>query len=196
MTNFKVFSDFACPFCYIGFTIARKMVEEIPEIQIDFYPYELDMDVPESGSSLEVSIPMEQIEMSYRRIQRLGSEYGLVYNNKTSKFNTGLLHRAALYAKEVGKFYEFSSEAFREIFTEGRNVALKEVVNDIGLKAGLNIQEMMNNIEEGSFEESMEEARELAAAYGIESVPTFIREDGKRITLLKDYDKFKRDLME
>ena len=196
MTNFKVFSDFACPFCYIGFTIARKMVEENPEIQIDFYPYELDMDVPEMGSSLEVSIPMEQIEMSYRRIQRLGSEYGLVYNNKTSKFNTGLLHRAALYAKEVGKFYEFSSEAFREIFTEGRNVALKEVVNDIGLKAGLNIQEMMNNIEEGSFEESMEEARELAAAYGIESVPTFIREDGKRITLLKDYDKFKRDLME
>lgn len=196
MTNFKVFSDFACPFCYIGFIIARKMVEEIPEIQIDFYPYELDMDVPESGLSLEVSIPMEQIEMSYRRIQRLGSEYGLVYNNKTSKFNTGLLHRAALYAKEVGKFYEFSSEAFREIFTEGRNVALKEVVNDIGLKAGLNIQEMMNNIEEGSFEESMEEARELAAAYGIESVPTFIREDGKRITLLKDYEKFKRDLME
>lgn len=196
MTNFKVFSDFACPFCYIGFTIARKMVEENPEIQIDFYPYELDMDVPEMGSSLEVSIPMEQIEMSYRRIQRLGSEYGLVYNNKTSKFNTGLLHRAALYAKEVGKFYEFSSEAFREIFTEGRNVALKEVVNDIGLKAGLNIQEMMNNIEEGSFEESMEESRDLAAAYGIESVPTFIREDGKRITLLKDYDKFKRDLME
>lgn len=196
MTNFKVFSDFACPFCYIGFTIARKMVNENPDIQIEFFPYELDMDVPERGSSLETSIPREQIEMSYRRIERLGSEYGLVYSNKTDKFNTGLLHRASLYAKEVGKFYEFASEAFFAIFTEGRNVALKEVINDIGLKAGLNIQEMMMAVEDGSFEEAMDEARELAVAYEIESVPTFIRDDGKRVTLLKDYEKFKRDLLE
>jgi predicted DsbA family dithiol-disulfide isomerase len=196
VTNFKVFSDFACPFCYIGFSIARKLTEEDPDIQFDFYPYELDIDVPEGGSSLESSIPKEQIEMSYRRIERLGSEYGLVYKNKIKKFNTGLLHRAALYAKEAGKFYEFASEAFNAIFADGKNVALKEVVNDIGLKVGLNIQEMMMVIEDGNFEEAMEEARELAVAYGIESVPTFIREDGKRVTLLKDYEKFKRDLID
>ena len=125
MTSFKVFSDFACPFCYIGFSIAKKMVEENSDIQFEFYPYELDMDVPEGGSSLEASIPKEQIEMSYRRIERLGSEYGLVYKNKMQKFNTGLLHRAALYAKVAGKFYEFASEAFKAIFADGKNVAIK-----------------------------------------------------------------------
>jgi predicted DsbA family dithiol-disulfide isomerase len=194
--KFGVFSDFACPFCYIGFTIAHKLVEENPQIQIYWYPYELDSEVPEGGKSLEDSIPKEQIEMSYRRIERLGSEYGLVYNNKVNKFNTGLLHRAALYAQEVGRFYPFAAEAFKAIFTDGRNVALKEVINDIGLKAGLNIQEMMTVVEVGGFEDAMQEAKELAEAYGIESVPTFVREDGKRILLLKDYEKFKRDLME
>ena len=194
--KFKVFSDFACPFCYIGFTIAHKVTEEYPEVEFFWYPYELDSEVPEEGSSIESYIPKEQLDMSYRRIERLGSEYGLIYNNKVNKFNTGLLHRAGLYAQEVGKFYPFAAEAFRTIFTDGRNVALKEVINDIGLKAGLNIQEMMTAIEDGSFEEGMHEAIELAAAYEIESVPTFIREDGKRVTLLKDYAKFKRDLME
>lgn len=194
--KFKVFSDFACPFCYIGFTIAHKVVEENPEAEFVWYPYELDSEVPESGVSIENFIPKEQLDMSYRRIERLGSEYGLVYNNKVNKFNTGPLHRAALYAQEVGKFYPFAAEAFKAIFTDGKNVALKEVVNDIGLKAGLNIQEMTAAIEDGIFEDGMQEARDLAAAYEIESVPTFIREDGKRVTLLKDYTKFKRDLME
>lgn len=194
--KFNVFSDFACPFCYIGLTIANKLVDENPDVEIHWYPYELDSEVPKSGTSLGDSIPKEQIDMAYRRIERLGSEYGLIYNNKVDKFNTGLLHRAALYAQEAGKFYPFAAEAFKAIFTEGRNVALKEVVNDIGLKAGLNIQEMMAVVEDGSFEDAMQEARELSVAYGIESVPTFVREDGKRILLLKEYEKFKWDLME
>ena len=94
--KFNVFSDFACPFCYIGFTIANKLVDENPDVEIHWYPYELDSQVPDSGTSLGDSIPKEQIDMAYRRIERLGSEYGLIYNNKVDKFNTGLLHRAAL----------------------------------------------------------------------------------------------------
>ena len=42
----------------------------------------------------------------------------------------------------------------------------------------------------------MENSRELAAAHEIESVPTFIREDGVKVTLLKGYEKFKKDLLE
>ena len=171
-----------------------RMQEENPEMNFHWYPYELDRDTPEEVSDLGDSIPREQIEIAYRRIERLGSEYGLVYTNKTRKFNTGLLHRAAVYAQEVGLFYPFAKEAFKAIFEDGKNIALKEVVNEIGLVAGLNIQDMMKSIEEGNIEHKMEEARELAAVYEIESVPTFIREDGKKVTLLKEYNKFKDDL--
>ncbi len=171
-----------------------RMQEENPEMSFIWYPYELDKDTPEEGSDLGDSIPREQIEIAYRRIERLGSEYRLVYTNKTRKFNTGLLHRAAVYAQEVGLFYPFAREGFKAIFEDGKNVALKEVVNEIGLVAGLNIQDMMRSIEEGDIEDKMEKARELAAAYGIESVPTFIREDGVKVTLLKEYNKFTDDL--
>ena len=196
MKKIKVFSDFTCPFCYIGFSIAEKLVKENSEVEFHWYPYELDSYAPEEGTSLEDAIPKEQIDMAYRRIERLGSEYGLVYTNKTTKFNTGLLHRAALYAQEVGSFYPFAKEAFKAIFEEGKNVALKEVVNQIGFDAGLNIHEMIEAIEAGEFEEMMEESRVLAVAHEIESVPTFIREDGNKITLLKGYDKFRKDLLD
>jgi predicted DsbA family dithiol-disulfide isomerase len=195
MVNIKIFSDFACPFCYIGFSIADRLRKENTNINIEWIPYILDSNVPLDGDDLLNHIPQEQIDMSYRRIERLGKEYGLVYNNKTKKFNTNRLHQAALYANKENKYYEFAKEAFKAIFEYGKNVGDPTIVNEIGLAAGLNIVEMNNCIEEGTFNEKIEEARNLVSVYEIESVPTFIVNDKKKVELLKDYEKFKKDLV-
>lgn len=195
MTNIKIFSDFACPFCYIGFSIADKLRRENSNINIEWIPYELDSDYPLEGGDLTESIPQKQIELSYRRIERLGSEYGLVYNNKTKKFNTNRLHKAALYARDEGRYYEFAREAFKAIFEHGKNVGEPVIVNEIGLAAGISIVEMNRCIDSGAFDEKMEEARNLASIYEIESVPTFVVDENKKVTLLKDYERFKKDLL-
>lgn len=195
MTNIKIFSDFACPFCYIGFSIADKLRRKNSNINIEWIPYELDSDYPLEGGDLTESIPQKQIELSYRRIERLGSEYGLVYNNKTKKFNTNRLHKAALYARDEGRYYEFAREAFKAIFEHGKNVGEPVIVNEIGLAAGISIVEMNRCIDSGAFDEEMEEARNLASIYEIESVPTFVVDENKKVTLLKDYERFKKDLL-
>ena len=138
---------------------------------------------------------MDQIEESYKRINRLGSEYGLVYNNKVKKSNTHRLHKASLYAKKEDKFFEFSREAFKAIFEDSKNLADPKVINDIGLAAGLNIVEMNRCIDAGNFDEFMEESKNLESVYKIESVPTFILEDGTQVTTLNEYKKFKKDLI-
>lgn len=193
--NIKIFSDFACPFCYIGFSIANRLMQENPDISIEWLPYELDPHLSLEGSLLTDYIPKDQIDMSYRRIERLGSEYGLVYNNKIKKFNTHRLHQAALYALGEGKYYEFAKEAFKTIFEYGKNVGEPAVVNEIGLISGLNIVEMNNCIDKGNFDEKMDEAKSLVSVYDIDSVPTFIVNDKKKVTLLKDYEKFKKNLL-
>lgn len=195
MTKIKVFSDFACPFCYIGFSIADKLKHENPEVEFQWFPFELEPDAPPEGYDFSNDIPIEQIEMSYKRIQRLGSEYGLIYNNKTKKSNTHRLHKASLYANLEGKFYEFAKEAFKAIFTDGKNVDQQDVINEIGLAAGINIVEMNRCIDKGNFDEQMEEAKNLVPIVNIESVPTFILEDGTQVTTLKNYAKFKKDLI-
>ena len=58
--NIKIFSDFACPFCYIGFSIAERLKEEHPEIVIEWLPYELDPDLPIEGDDLSNHIPQEK----------------------------------------------------------------------------------------------------------------------------------------
>ena len=195
MTSIKIVSDFACPFCYIGFSIAEKLTKEIPDINIEWIPYELDPVLPIEGGDLADQIPQKQIDMSYRRIERLGSEYNLVYNNKTKKFNTHRLHKAALFARDEGKYYQFAKEAFKTIFEYGINVGEPVIINEIGLEVGINIVEMNKCIDEGFYDEEMEEAKNLWSVYGIESVPTFIVNGNRKVTLLKDYERFKKDLL-
>lgn len=201
MKYIRVFSDFACPFCYIGFSIADRLRKEGRDAKIVYYPYELDPTMSLAGGDIKDSISEEQLETAYKRIEGLGEEYGLIYNNKTKKFNTNRLHKAAIYADSEGKFFDFAREAFRAVFEFGRNVADPDIVNDIAMTVGLDTVKMNEEINGGVFDQQMEEARRLSQVHKIESVPTFIvEEDGvkgeKHVTTLKDYESFKKDLLD
>jgi len=196
MKNIKVFSDFACPFCYIGFSIIDKLREDNKDLNIEWMPFELSPDAPPEGSDLSDSVPIDQIEMGYKRIIRLGSEYGLVYNNKTTKFNTHRLHKASLYADSVDKYYEFAKEAFKTIFEYGKNVGDPSLVNEIASSVGLDINHMNTQIDAGVFDEYMEKAKELVLVHDIDSVPSFVIDDKKKVTTLKEYKKIIVDILE
>lgn len=196
MNNIKVFSDFTWPFCYIGFSIANKLRKEDPNVAFEWFPFELEPDAPIEGYDFSDKYPIEQIEIGYKRINRLGSEYGLVFNNKFRKSNTHRVHKASLYADKQGKFYEFAEEVFKANFEFGKNIGVPVVINEIGKSVGLDVDEMNKCIDNGDFDKQMEEAHNLVPKYNVESVPTFIVKDDKQVTTLKDYEKFKKDLIE
>lgn len=195
MNNIKVFSDFTCPFCYIGFSIADKLRKEDPNVAFEWFPFELEPDAPLEGYDFSDEYPIEQIENSYKRILRLGSEYGLVYNNKFKKSNTHRVHKASLYADTQGKFYQFAGEVFRANFEFGKNLGHRQVIDEIAKNVGLDVEEMNKCIDNGDFDKQMKDAHNLVPEYNIESVPTFIVKDDKQVTTLKDYEKFKQDLL-
>lgn len=196
MTNIRVFSDFVCPFCYIGFSIANKLRKENPDVNIEYYPYELNPDAPEEGVDIKGKIPEEQLNASMERIKNLGSEYNLSYKGIDKSYNTHKLHKASLYARDEGKFFEFAEEAFKAVFEKRQNVAKDLIINEIGINAGLNIVEMNNCLNSGKYEDEMEEARNLAKVYELDSVPSFVVDEKKVVTNLKPYEEFKKDLLE
>lgn len=196
MKNIKVFSDYACPFCYIGFSIIDKLRQENKDLEIEWMPFELSPNAPLEGREIAKDLPPEQLEMGYRRILRLGSEYGLVYNNKTTSFNTHRLHKASLYANTVDKYYEFSKKAFKAIFEYGKNVAEPSIIDEIASSVGLDVSEMNKQIDEGIFDKHMERAKELVPVHSIDSVPSFIIDDKKKVTILKEYKKIIADILQ
>ena len=197
MTNIKLFSDFACPFCYIGMAIAEKIVKENPNVNIEYFPFDLTPDAGPAGLVTRDKISEEHLNKMYEGIRKLGEEYGLVYSDNTRSFNTHKLHMASLFARDSGKFYEFSMEAFKAIFERGENISDDLVLNDIGLRTGLNIVEMKLCLESGKYEDEMEKASVQARTiYEIPSVPSFIVDERKLVTDVKSYEVFKKELLE
>lgn len=195
--NIKIFSDFACPYCYIGFCIIERLKKEEPDIEFQWVPYILKENTPLEGRDLLERISEEDLDLAYERIEGLGAEYELNYNNKSKRFNTNNLHKAALYAGTRDRYYEFSKEAFKRVFEYGDNVGDPLVVNQIAVKSGLSIDEMNDYMAREEVDIYLyNEAKSLAEKYKIDSVPTFIVDDFKKVYILKDYESFKKDLLD
>jgi len=194
MTKIIVFSDYACPYCYIGLSIAIRLMEEDPDLEVEFYPYLLDPRIPMKGLDTSKFTSTEELNKYYEKIESLGDEYGLKFENKAKKFNTVRLHKASMYAREKNKFFEFSMEAFKYIFELGKNIADPVITSEIALEVGLNNVDMNARIDNGDFDEVLTDAKEQSSIHGIKSVPTFIMDD-RKVDILKPYEEIKKEIL-
>lgn len=128
-------------------------------------------------------------------LAQLGEPYSINFLNKDKKFNTHRAHLAGEYAKTQEKYDEFSKEAFKAYFVDVKNLADKEVLNEIAAKIGLDIKEMNKQIDEGKFDDILIDTIDLSQYYEVESVPTFIINETDRLTGVRDYEQFKRALL-
>lgn len=195
MTTIKTFMDFTCPFSYLGFTILNKLRKEEPDIKHIWFPYILNPDTPLNGSSSDEKFDEEKKKQISDRLNKLGEEYGLKYNNLSCFFNTNRAHRAALYARDKDKFYDFAENTFKAVFERGENIACDEALNQIAESVGLDARDMNSKIDEGLYEDEMKKAQEAKEKYNVDSVPTFIVDETRKVTDLKNYDDFKKDLL-
>lgn len=195
MKNIKVFSDYVCPFCYIGFALVKKLKEEFPDLEVSFYPFILNPSLPLEGADLRDSLDEDRINQGFKMIEMMGQQHGLVFKNKYRQFNTQRLHQASLYARDKGKIFEFSELAFKYIYEYGKNVADPLIINELALALELDSLEMNKKIDRGDYDQEMAGALELRKSMGISSVPTFIVNDDKRLVGVKDYEALKEALL-
>lgn len=181
----EVWSDVACPFCYLGKKKLEKAIAAFQHgsrINIIWKSFQLN---PEQVTDTQISLSEylareknwtpEYTEQVNRRIEESGSEYGIIYNfNKAVPANTMKAHILLHAAKKVNKQNEVKEGLFRAYFTEGKNVDDNAVLIAIASEAG-----MGSGITESVFEdeELINEVmldRYEATQLGIRGVPFFI----------------------
>lgn len=196
MLKVKVFSDFACPFCYLGAALMDRLKEDGIKYEVEWIPFELDPNAPLEGMDLFQIYPEEYVIRSLDMLSRMGKEYGLIYNNKNGKFNTHRAHLGGFYAKENGLYDEYLKAMFKAYFTDGINLGDKDVLSKLAENIGLNSEEMNASIDSGKYNESYRIAKEETEKYKIQSVPSFIIDDRAKITGIREYSKFKEEFIE
>ncbi|WP_032120882.1 DsbA family oxidoreductase [Clostridium amazonitimonense] len=191
----QIFSDYVCPFCYIGSGIIRQLKEDGIEIEIEWLPFELHPETPLSGAKLNSRFPQTQIDMMFKMLKERGKEFNIRFSEVDILPNSYRALEGGQYAKLKGKYDEYSRAMFKAYFENNENIGKKEIINEIASNIGLNINEMNKEIDSGKFKDAIDKTKSLANKYAINSVPTFIINDTYKIVGAKDYEYIKEFLL-
>jgi predicted DsbA family dithiol-disulfide isomerase len=175
----KMFSDYICPFCYLGEAIIEKLKCRF-DIEIEHIGFEIHPETPEEG--VDLSRRIYGIEEMYENLRCRGKEYGLKFCDVKLLSNSRKALIVGEYARKVGKNQEFTHEVFKAYFEGCLDIGKEAVLFELGEKVSLARQEiedcLKNTVYQNSFANNCVEARKL----DISGVPTFIVNGKYRIT--------------
>jgi predicted DsbA family dithiol-disulfide isomerase len=183
----KMYSDYICPFCYLGEAIIEKLKSRF-DIEMEHIGIEIHPETPEEG--VDLSGRIYGIEEIYENLRCRGKEYGLKFCDAKLLSNSRKALIVGEYARKVGKNAEFTHQVFKAYFERCLDIGKDAVLFEIGEKVGLAKQEiedcLKNPLYQNSFADNCAEARKL----DISGVPTFIVNSKYRITGAQSEETF------
>ena len=169
----EVFSDYTCPWCYVGWARLEKALERLPsdvEAEVTWRPFEIHPEVPDEG------MPVEDLPYApdvWARMQEAlrgnAAAEGLEVGRRPKVSNTHRALAAGAYAQaeEPERFSEFHERLFKGYFAEGRDLGDPEVVADLAEASGLDVERMREALAEGRYEEAIRQTGADARRMGI-----------------------------
>ena len=202
-------SDYACPYCYIGEARLKKAIADIPElkdVEIEMKAFQLDPSAGEHAAgdtqtrfAHKYGISMQEAGETIEHISQMGIAEGLDFKYATTLFtNTTDAHRLTKLAqsKNDPELAEKIIEAlFKAYFTDNKELADKELLQKIGEDAGLDAEEVKEVLSSDKYKDEVLLDEREAARYGIHAVPFFVvgqygisgaqSVDGMKATIMK-----------
>jgi predicted DsbA family dithiol-disulfide isomerase len=187
----KMFSDYICPFCYLGIVIIEKLKSRF-DIEIEHIGIEIHPETPEEGVDVRRLIaetdPMYEM---YEHVKSRGKEYGLNFCDVPVLPNSRKALIVGEYARQAGKNEEFTTEIFKAYLEECFDIGKEEVIFEIAKRVGLSEQEVKDALKNTLYQKSLAENCANAGKLDVWSVPTFIINDSYRITGAQSEQTFK-----
>lgn len=182
-----IWSDFVCPFCYIGKRHIEEAVKDLGKVEFEYHSFELDPQAPNKVTSSmsdyfaqSKGLSLEQTEEMIKNVTEMAHQAGLDYHYENIQHsNTVKAHRLFQYAKIQDKGTEFMELAKKGYFTQGQwlndNLFLLSLADELGLEHK-KAEEILANEDEYLLE--MQNDIALAQQIGVQGVPFFVI-DGK-----------------
>ena len=183
-----VWSDVACPWCYIGKRnlesgmIAFAATEHALPIELEYHSFELAPDTPVefTGSEIEFlmshrGVSAEQARAMIDRVVGIARGAGLDYDyDSLQHTNTIKAHQLLHHAKERGLQLEMKERLLSAYFVEGRHVGRVEDLADLAVEVGLDRADVIRSLEADEYLEAVGADMQQARQYGINGVPFFV----------------------
>jgi predicted DsbA family dithiol-disulfide isomerase len=183
--NVEIWSDIACPWCYIGkrrFESALERFEHPDQVEVQWRSFELDPAAPavRPGGVVEhLATKYGQTPAAARamvtNIEQVAAGEGLEFHmERTAGGNTFDAHRLLHLALERGRQDELKEALLHGYFTGGRPVADRSALTETAVGVGLDRAEVEAVLDGQDYAEAVRDDEAQAHALGISAVPFFV----------------------
>ena len=188
--NVIYWSDYACPFCYIGETILKKAFANLhsdDKLELVMKCFELDPTAPRNVTSSTVErfarkYGMTTVQASARieAISEMGRSAGIDFKYASTKYTSTFdAHRLTKLAQDKysnNTAEKLSRNFYDAYFTRNLELADRDVLIHEGVDAGLNETDIKAVLNSSAYENDVRNDEKEAYSRGIHSVPFFIVE--------------------
>jgi predicted DsbA family dithiol-disulfide isomerase len=203
-----VWSDIACPWCYVGKRRFEEGVRRFRDsggdrpIEVEYHSFELAPDTPVDFQGSEIDfladfkgMPVAQVRQMLDHMVEVAASVGLEFDyDALQHTNTLKAHQLLHLAKGRGKQQEMKERLLRAYFVEGRHVGHDADLTDLAAEVGLDRGTVRAALRDGAFRDAVEADIRQARAYGITGVPFFVIDHRYGVSGAQDPDLFAQAL--
>ncbi|MEI3598308.1 MULTISPECIES: DsbA family oxidoreductase [unclassified Oceanobacillus] len=181
----EIWSDFVCPFCYIGKRILEKALEGFPHnesVIIEYKSYQLDptaehipgKDFYKTFSELK-GISLDEVKRMNEQVSAQAKLVGLDYRFDTMQYaNTFDAHRLFHYAEQKGKGEAMTERLLHAYFTESELLSDIDTLVKLAAEVGLDPEETSRMLQSKKYSQKVKEDIAVAHELGVQGVPFFV----------------------
>lgn len=180
-------SDYACPYCYIGETYLKQAIEHMgigDQVEVEMKAFELDPDASRAYTGETVDrfakkygLSIQGAQARIDGISRMGQDAGLDFHYAETRYtNTFDAHRLTKLAqkKDAQLADRLSERLYKAYFSEGLELADHAVLLRIATEEGMNEEEVRSLLATDEFAMDVRLDEREAARYNIHGVPYFL----------------------
>ncbi|MCW2288331.1 DsbA family protein [Leucobacter luti] len=185
-----IWSDIACPWCYLGKHRFEAGVAAFNEthpdvrVEVESHSYELAPDTPLDFSGSEIDflvkhkgMPAERVEQMLGEMTEMAAAEGVTFDfTRVQHANTQRAHRVLHLAKDQGVQAAVQERLFRAYFAEGESMSDPEALARLGAEAGLAPDDVRAALDSEAYGEAVQRDITRAQMLGITGVPFFLLE--------------------
>jgi predicted DsbA family dithiol-disulfide isomerase len=177
-----VYSDYVCPFCYLGReSLNRYQDTRENELEIDWRPFDLRSGKRNPDGSIDHSVDDgkddDYFEQARQNVRRLQEEYDVEMNQEIATDVDSLPAQVASYYVKQQYPYEtwleFDDSIFEALWQEGKDIGDEELLVDLADSAGVDGDEIRSALADETLRSELHEQFTDAQQAGVTGVPTF-----------------------
>lgn len=181
----EIWSDIACPWCWVGKRRLEEAIEGFPhEVEVVWRAFELDPSAPKAHPpgtdyvqrlARKYGTTRQGAQAMIDRMTAVGADNGLDFRfDRARPGNTFDAHRLLHWAGEHGKQDALEERLFLAYMHEGQSVADHEVLVDLADEVGLDPEGAQAVLSSDAHAKDVRTEQAMAAELGVTGVPFFV----------------------